>query len=78
MKQDFERRVHQKMKKILSGNYSYPVILVFLWSGLIFFTVPKGYVYGSAVDWFSQHTALAETIRKACLEQGTLLPVFQS
>lgn len=66
------------MKKILSGNYSYPVILVFLWSGLIFFTVPKGYVYGSAVDWFSQHTALAETIHKACLEQGTLLPVFQS
>lgn len=64
------------MKKILSGNYSYPVILVFLWSGLIFFTVPKGYVYGSAVDWFSQHTALAETIRKACLEQGTLLPAF--
>lgn len=64
------------MKKILSGNYSYPVILVFLWSGLIFFTVPKGYIYGSAVDWFSQHTALAETIRKACLEQETLLPAF--
>ncbi len=40
------------------------------------FSVPQGYIYGSTTDWFSQHAALAETIRNACLEQKTLLPEY--
>ena len=41
---------------------------------LLFVTLPNGLVYGSNMDWLSQHAALAETIRDACREQGTLLP----
>lgn len=41
---------------------------------LLFLTLPNGMVYGSNMDWLSQHAALAETIRDACREQGTLLP----
>ena len=41
---------------------------------LLFLTLPKGMVYGSNMDWLSQHAALAETIRDACREQQTLLP----
>ena len=43
---------------------------------LIGFVMPKDGVYGSVTDWFSQHVALAETIRTACLEQKTLLPTM--
>lgn len=38
--------------------------------------LPRGCVYGSTVDWLSQHVALAETIRNACMNQKTLLPSF--
>ena len=41
---------------------------------LLYRTLPNGMVYGSNMDWLSQHAALAETIRDACREQGTLLP----
>ncbi len=50
------------------------LLLTGLVIALLFLTLPKGMVYGSNVDWLSQHAALAETIRDACREQGTLLP----
>lgn len=43
---------------------------------VIAFQLPRGCVYGSTVDWLSQHVALAETIRNACMDQKTLLPSF--
>ena len=53
-----------------------PLLLTGLFFLLILLSVPSGCVYGSATDWLSQHAALAETIRDACLEQKTLLPDF--
>lgn len=48
--------------------------LSLLYGALVVWVVPKGYVFGSQIDWLSQHVALAETIRTACLSQHTLLP----
>lgn len=64
------------MKQLHMKKYLFPLFLVLFWGLFIFLIIPKGFAYGSAVDWLSQHTALAETIRTACVEQGTLLPQF--
>ena len=55
-------------------KYIPPLLLAGLFLLLIFLSLPSGCVYGSNTDWLSQHAALAETIRSACLEQKTLLP----
>ena len=55
-------------------KWIYPLSLIFLFFILITVTVPEGAVFGSHTDWLSQHAALAETIRDACMEQYTLLP----
>ena len=57
------------MKKLTA-----PLCLTGLFILLIFLSTPEGCLYGSNTDWLSQHVALAETIRTACLEQNTLLP----
>ena len=50
------------------------LVLILLFSVLIILMVPSGCVFGSHTDWLNQHVTLAETIRRACLEQHTLLP----
>lgn len=64
------------MKYLVHKKWFYPVILILGFVLLIRLILPEGAVYGSTTDWFSQHAALAETIRDACLEQRTLLPMF--
>ena len=59
-------------------KWIYPVTLIFLFFILIAAIVPEGAVFGSHTDWLSQHAALAETIRGACLEQHSLLPSWIS
>lgn len=55
-------------------KWIYPLSLIFLFLIIIAVSLPNGAVFGSHTDWLSQHAALAETIRGACLEQHTLLP----
>ena len=50
-------------------NFFYPAALVLIFVLLTVLMIPKGCVFGSHMDWLSQHAALAETIRNACLEQ---------
>ena len=57
------------MKKLI-----YPAALILLFIILTTTILPADAVYGSNTDWLSQHAALAETIRDACVEQHTLLP----
>lgn len=64
------------MKRLIHKNWFCPVILILGFIMLIWLILPEGAVYGSTTDWFSQHVALAETIRDACLQQKTLLPMF--
>ena len=64
------------MKVLFSEKRMFPICLVCLFFLLLLITVPWGRLYGSTTDWLSQHAALAETIRDACLSQGTLLPGF--
>ena len=52
----------------------FPAALILLFILLIVLSIPEGCIFGSHTDWLSQHAALAETIRDACLEQKTLLP----
>lgn len=51
-------------------------ILLMLFGIVLHLSLPEGAVYGSNTDWLSQHAALAETIRNACLSEHTLLPPF--
>lgn len=62
------------MRSVIYKRWFYPLLLVICFGILIMMVMPAGVVYGSSTDWFSQHVALAETIRTACLEQHTLLP----
>lgn len=55
-------------------KFSPYAFLSLLYGALVVWVVPKGCVFGSQIDWLSQHVALAETIRTACLSQHTLLP----
>ncbi len=57
-------------------RWKYPLVLTMAWMVVLWCSVPEGSWYGSMTDWFSQHVALAETIRTACREQGTLLPSY--
>ena len=57
------------MKKLI-----YPAALILLFIILTTTILPADAVYGSNTDWFSQHAALAETIRDACVEQHASLP----
>ena len=60
----------------MTRKWIYPVLLTGLFVLLLRLSLPAGCIYGSKTDWFSQHTALAETIRTAMLEQHTLLPTY--
>lgn len=57
-------------------RWRYPLLLIIAFVVVVCVSVPGGKVYGSTTDWFSQHVVLAETIRTACIEQGTLLPGY--
>lgn len=57
-------------------KWCYPALLVFAFGAMFLLSKSDEGVFGSTTDWFSQHAALAETIRDACLEQKTLLPFF--
>ena len=46
------------MKKLI-----YPAALILLFIILTTTILPADAVYGSNTDWFSQHAALAETVR---------------
>lgn len=62
------------MRKLTGTKWCYPILLAGLFVLLMLAIMPEDGVYGSVTDWFSQHAALAETIRTACVEQRTLLP----
>lgn len=57
-------------------HWFFPLALTGLFVLLVRLSLPAGCVYGSNTDWLSQHTALAETIRTAMLEQKSLMPSF--
>ena len=57
-------------------RWIYPLLLTVAFLLTVRASVPFGSVYGSTTDWFSQHEALAETIRAECIGQKTLLPSF--
>ena len=57
-------------------HFAAAIFFTILLTVLLVLSVSEGAVYGSHVDWFSQHAALAETIRDACVSQKTLAPAF--
>lgn len=69
------------MKKTMTAkkrDFVYLFILTAVFILLLLGALPKGCLYGSEIDWYSQHVTLAETIRSACLEQKTLAPAWIS
>lgn len=70
------REGKEKIMNKTVRKWFYPALLVFAFGALFLLSKSDEGVFGSTTDWFSQHAALAETIRDACLEQKTLLPFF--
>ena len=66
--------VRKDSARTVLRSLSVPAALILIFILLITLSVPEGCIFGSHVDWLSQHAALAETIRNACLAQGTILP----
>ena len=64
------------MKLELKKHKYYLLVLTAMCCVLIYLFVPEGSVFGSNTDWMSQHAELAETLRDACLSQGTIFPDF--
>lgn len=64
------------MKLELKKHKYYLLVLTAMFFVLIYLFVPEGSVFGSNTDWMSQHAELAETLRDACLSQGTIFPDF--
>ncbi len=58
----------------LCKNIGIPFLLAAVFALLPVLSWQKGYLYGSTIDWYSQHVKLAETIRDTCLSEGTLAP----
>ncbi len=57
-------------------KWGYPMLLyglIALWLSLL---TSSGLLFGSEIDWYCQHIALAETIRTECIQQHTLAPAF--
>ncbi len=69
-------RKEEKMKLELKKHKYYLLVLTAMFFVLIYLFVPEGSVFGSNTDWMSQHAELAETLRDACLSQGTIFPDF--
>lgn len=59
----------------MKKNLIYLTSLCFIFAAVTLLCLPDGCIFGSNTDWLSQHVSLAETIRNACVEQKTLLPV---
>ena len=68
------------MKKLLypdgRGNGLPVMLLFFLISVQQLLPAGTGNLFGTAGDWYSQHTAVAETLRQAMLESGRLIPQY--
>ena len=58
------------------GNGLAVLLLLALISVQQLLPVGTGRYFGTVGDWYSQHTAAAETLRQAMLESGRLIPQY--
>ena len=72
------------MNRLLFGNkekrlaWIHMTLLVFLVSLQQLLPLRNGMIFGSEGDWYSQHIAIAETLRQTMLESGEMIPQFIS
>ncbi len=57
-------------------KWGYPMLLIGLIALWLSLLTSSGLLFGSEIDWYCQHIALAETIRTECIQQHTLAPAF--
>lgn len=63
------------MKKFTKIDKNYIIILIFCLI-VLYLIVPEGYIFGSRVDWFSQHIVFPDYFRKLFYNTGNLVPNF--
>ena len=63
------------MKKLKSIDKNYLFIIIFCFI-LLFLVIPENYVFGSKVDWVSQHIVFPDYFRKLFYKTGNLFPNF--
>lgn len=62
--------------KDLKKDIGLGVVLISIFFVLLYITVPEGGLYGSNIDWLSQHVNIAETLRNEMINQQTLFLDF--
>lgn len=63
------------MKKLKEFDKNYLVIIVFCLVAL-YLVIPENYIFGSKVDWVSQHIVFPDYFRKLFYRTGNLFPNF--
>lgn len=57
-------------------DYLYTLILLTIPILLLFIILPNHKLFGNSVDWLNQHVVLADALRQAIKEEGTLFPTY--
>ena len=57
-------------------KFRYPVLLTIISATLLLLSIPAGAVFGSEIDWLSQHVSIAEHFRQTFYENHSLLISF--
>lgn len=69
-------RKEMNKRKYIATDITYFFIIVVFTLGLIFIISEDEYVFGSLVDWISQHTVFPEYFRQQFYDTGNLIPMF--
>ena len=56
----------------------YPVLLAAAASILLILSTPEGFIFGSNLDWLSQHVSIADHLRKSFWETGNIFLDYSS
>ncbi len=59
-------------------KYRYPILLVSIAAILLLLVTPEGFIFGSNLDWLSQHVSIADHLRKSFWETGSLFLDYSS
>lgn len=65
------------MIKILQ-KFRYPILLIILTTILLILSTPEGFIFGSNLDWLSQHVSIADHLRKSFWETGNIFLDYSS
>ena len=59
-------------------DYLYIFLLIMIPLLFLFIITSQNLLFGNKVDWFNQHITIADALRHAIREEGTIFPTYLS